>query len=154
MFSKTLRILGVAHIVVAVVLLPATAFLGYTSALIVIPGLIWLIVLGLRLWRPYPKLRTALRNTHLVLAPFAILLTVYGFYALKKAEEERRRRRRAPRRFRIDTDRDGRSCHGLSIASLYVCRSTVFASLIGGQKSNGDRFGEAAKSYSETHGDR
>jgi hypothetical protein len=62
-------------------------FLGFTSALIVIPGLIWIIALGLRLWRPSPDLRKSLRNTHLVLAPFAILLAVYGFYALRRAEE-------------------------------------------------------------------
>jgi hypothetical protein len=134
LFSKTLRKLGVAHIVVAVILLPATAFLGFTSALIVIPGLIWLIVLGLRLWRPYAELRTALRNTHFVLAPFAILLTVYGLYALRKAEESAEGGGGLLGAFGLIPIVMGLLAGSLSIASLYVCRSTVFARLIGGKR--------------------
>jgi hypothetical protein len=125
----TLRILGVAHIVVAVILLPATAFLGFTSALIVIPGLIWLIVLGLRLWRPYPRLRTALRNTHLVLAPFAILLTVYGFYALRKAGESAEGGGGLLGAFGLIPIVMGIFAAALSIASLCVSYSSAFTDL-------------------------
>ena len=83
--STLLRALGVAHVVVAIMLLPANLFLGFLTIMIVLPAQIWLFSLGIRLWRPDARIQAALRITHLVLAPFAILLIVYGVYAVRAA---------------------------------------------------------------------
>ena len=138
MFLTFLRILGVAHIVVAIVLLPVTMFLGFSSALIVIPGLIWLIMLGLRLWRPNTKLRMALRNTHLVLAPFAILLVVYGFYALSRAEESADAGGGLLGAAGLIPIVIGLLAGSLSITSLCVSYSSAFENLSGGRPSASD----------------
>ena len=81
-----LRLLGAAHIAVAIALLPLNLFFGLFSLLTIVPGLIWLTILGCRLWRPNARLRIVLRNTHLVLALISILLVVYGLYALHAAQ--------------------------------------------------------------------
>ncbi len=84
--STLLRILGVAHIAVAIVLLPATFFLGYISMLVVPPALIWLGILGIRLWRSDRRHLMVLRYTHLTLGPFAIILVVCGIFALRAGQ--------------------------------------------------------------------
>ena len=81
----SLRTLGAAHIAVAIVLLPVGTFLSYFSLPVVIPALVWLVILGFRLRRPNIKLLTVLRYTHLFTAPFAVLLFVYGLFALRAA---------------------------------------------------------------------
>ena len=81
--STLLRTLGVAHVVVAIILLPANLFIGFLTIPFVLPAQLWLFFLGLRLWRPDARIQSVLRFTHLVLAPFAILLIVYGAYALR-----------------------------------------------------------------------
>jgi hypothetical protein len=80
-----MRLLGAAHILVTFALIPLTTFFGLFSMLIIIPGLVWLMVLGFRLWRQDGSLRARLRVTHSVLAPFSILLVVYGLYCLRMA---------------------------------------------------------------------
>jgi hypothetical protein len=75
----------VGHIIVAFVLLPASIFFSVLSIPIVIPALIWLAVLGIRLWRPHAGLRRALVRTHVILGPIAVLLVVHGFHALDAA---------------------------------------------------------------------
>src|SRR6056297_1156113 len=67
---------------VAIMLLPANLFLGFFTFTLVLPAQIWLIALGIRLWRPDARTQTVLRTTHLILAPFAFLLILYGFYAV------------------------------------------------------------------------
>jgi len=52
----------------------------------VLPGLIWLGILGFRLWNPNIKILRALRITHFVLLPFAVLLITFGLSALRAAE--------------------------------------------------------------------
>ena len=81
-----LPLLGLAHVGVAILLLPTALFLGVISMLIVIPGLIWLALLGISLCRPNTRVAVLLRTTHLVLAPFAVVLLAYGFFALRAAE--------------------------------------------------------------------
>ena len=78
-------ILGVAHIIVAIILLPTVFFLGFFSIPTIVPGLIWLVILGFRLCRSRRAIRTALRLTHSVLAPLAALLVVYGTFCLHAA---------------------------------------------------------------------
>jgi uncharacterized protein YbaA (DUF1428 family) len=85
MHSTLLRTLGVAHVLVAIILLPANLFLGFLTIPIVLPAQIWLFFLGLRLWRPDARIKAALRVTHLLLAPFAVLLVIYGVYAVRAA---------------------------------------------------------------------
>ena len=81
-----LRLLGVAHVLVAIVLMPTAMFLGFFTIPIIVPGLIWLAVLGFRLWRPDRTVRKALRFTHAVLGPLAILLVVYGWFCLQASQ--------------------------------------------------------------------
>jgi hypothetical protein len=81
-----LTALGMAHLIVAIALLPLATFFGFFGILVVVPGLIWLTVLGVRLLRSNVTVRTAMRVTHLVLAPVAALLVVYGVYCLRAAE--------------------------------------------------------------------
>jgi hypothetical protein len=80
------RLLCIAHIAVAIVLLPLNLFFGFFSLLIVMPGLIWLVILGFKLWQPNAKIRMLLRNTHFVLVIFSVLLIFYGLYALHAAQ--------------------------------------------------------------------
>ena len=78
-----LRSLGVAHVLVAVLLLPASTFLGILFMPLAVSGLIWLVILGFRLWSPDHDARRALRITHLALAPLAVLLVAYGLYCVR-----------------------------------------------------------------------
>jgi hypothetical protein len=71
---------------VAIVLLPAATFLGFFTIPAIVPGLIWLAVLGFRLWRADLTVRTAMRVTHAVLGLLAILLVVYGWFCLQAAQ--------------------------------------------------------------------
>lgn len=82
-----LCLLGVAHVVTALVLLPATLFFGYYSMIVLVPALIWLVILGVRLCRPGGRLRRQLLITHIVLAPLAGLLVAYGAWALRAARQ-------------------------------------------------------------------
>ena len=83
--TTLLRALGVAHVAVAIMLLPANLFLGFLTIMIVLPAQIWLFSLGIWLWRPDARIQAALRITHLVLGPFAFFLIVYGVYAIRAA---------------------------------------------------------------------
>ena len=81
-----MRLLAVAHIIAAVALLPMTLFLGAGVAplLVVLP--LWYGLLGIWLFRPSLTVRTALRTTHIVMAPFALGVGAYGVFALKAAQ--------------------------------------------------------------------
>lgn len=80
-----LVLLGIAHILISIILLPSALFLGFFTVPVVVPGLIWLAVLGFRLWRPNRSVGTALRVTHTVLAPMSILLVLYGWFCVNAA---------------------------------------------------------------------
>ena len=80
-----LRLLGVAHVIVGVVLLPASAFFGLLLAPVLLPGPIWLIALGFCLWAPTARFRVLLLRTHFALAALALLLCAYGILALQAA---------------------------------------------------------------------
>ncbi len=81
----SLGLLGVAHVLVAIALLPVATFVGFFSVVVVLPAMIWLAILGFRLWRPTRALRRLLRVTHLLLGPVAVLLVVYGLFCLHAA---------------------------------------------------------------------
>gem|GEM_PF-774975 len=78
-------LLGIAHVLVAIILLPSALFPGLFAAPVIIPGLVWLAVLGFRLCRPDRSLRSALRMTHKLLIPISILLVLYGSFCLYAA---------------------------------------------------------------------
>ena len=80
-----LGLLGIAHILIAIILLPSALFIGFFTVPVIVPGLIWLAVLGIRLWRPNGSVRTALRVTHTVLVPISILLVLYGWFCVNAA---------------------------------------------------------------------
>ena len=77
------RLLSVAHVLVAVLLLPASTFFGILAMPLVVSGLIWLIILGFRLSSARRDVSRALRVTHWTLAPLAILLVVYGVHCVR-----------------------------------------------------------------------
>jgi hypothetical protein len=84
--KRTIQVnLGVAHIIVAIILLPTVFFLGFFSIPTIVPGLIWLVILGFLLCRGHRAVRPALRLTNLALAPLATLLVVYGTFCLHAA---------------------------------------------------------------------
>lgn len=80
-----LRILGIGHIVVSILLLPYCILLGYTQLPLVAIGLIWLIILGIKLMHPRPGLRNLLRNTHVVVLIQAVYLIAFGIMTLQGA---------------------------------------------------------------------
>lgn len=85
--SRRYRALGVAHILMGLLLLPLATVVGLIGIpLLIIPSL-WLIALGVHLWRGGPGLALALRRTDLVSLVIAVLLCLYGVFALVAANE-------------------------------------------------------------------
>ena len=74
--------LGMAHLLLSIVMLPVALVLNVFSIPVVFPGIVWLVILGIRLIRGYRPIRGALRLTHSLLAIVSIELVVYGFYCL------------------------------------------------------------------------
>jgi hypothetical protein len=125
----TLDSLGVAHFAVAIALLPVVAFAasyGFFLILVILPGLTWLGILGWRLLRPNESLRTALRFTHLVLAPCAAFLVYHGFLFLDGAERSAQAGGRYAVAFGVIALVMGFLAGGLSIVSLCVSCSSRF----------------------------
>ena len=79
------RFLAVAHIVIALVLLPFTIF-PLPLAPIMMIGPVWAMVLGVRMWRRQDVSR-ALRRTHYVFLVIDALLIWYGIWMLRAAAE-------------------------------------------------------------------
>ena len=129
------RLLGAAHIAVAIALLPLNLFFGLFSLLIVMPGLIWLVILGFRLWRPNTRLRVVLRNTHLALALISILLVVYGLYALHAAQRSAEAGGGLLGAFGLIPIILGLIAGSLSMVSLFVSYSTTLKKAIGAEQS-------------------
>ena len=80
------RILGVVHVIVGILLLPLTLFFGLLLAPVLLPGPVWIVMLGIRLWRPTRRVGIWLRRTHLVGVAVAALLCGYGAFALQAAQ--------------------------------------------------------------------
>ena len=80
------RILAVAHIIVGLLLLPLTLIFGLLLTPVLLPGPVWVVVLGVRLWRPSGRVRILLRRTHFVGVTVAAPLCAYGVLALQAAE--------------------------------------------------------------------
>jgi len=80
------RILAVLHVIVGVLLLPLTMFFGLFLAPVLLPGPVWVVILGIRLWRPARRVGVLLRRTHFVGVTLAALLCAYGAFALQAAE--------------------------------------------------------------------
>jgi len=85
-----LRILAVAHIVIAILLMPLMLF-PLTLAPIMLIGPVWAILLARRLWKRDPTVIRALRRTHAVFLAIDALLIWYGIWMLRAAEESARR---------------------------------------------------------------
>lgn len=122
--KRTMQIiLGVAHVLVAIILLPTAFFLGIFSILTIFPGLIWLVILGCRLCWGLRSVRTTLRITHLVLAPLAALLVVYGMFCLEAARQSAEFGGGLLGAFGLIPIIMGIVAGGLSVVSLYVAQS-------------------------------
>src|SRR6185503_791894 len=79
------RVLAVVHVVVGLLSLPVILVFGLTFAPLLIAGPVWLMALGVRLWRRGEGARAALQRTHVVLLVVATLLSAYGRLALQAA---------------------------------------------------------------------
>jgi hypothetical protein len=80
------RILSATHVIVGLLMLPLTMFLGLSLAPVLLPGPVWVVILGIRLWRPSARVGVLLRRTHYVGLPVAALLCAYGGFAIQAAE--------------------------------------------------------------------
>ena len=140
-----LRILGAAHITAAIGLLFVSTFLGCFSLPVVIPALIWLAILGFRLWRPNTRLRNELRYTHLVLAPLAILLVVYGLFALRAAQRSAEAGGGLLGAVGLIPIAMGLLAGSLSVVSLYISYSTTFKKPTGAKQTLGGDSGKTAE---------
>ena len=118
------RILGGAHVFVAIILLPISTFLGLFAAPLVLAPLIWLAVLGVRLWWPNTRVMTLLRCTHIAAVPLAILLIVGGLFALRAAQRSAEAGGGLLGAFGLIPIVMGLLLGGLSVVSLCVSHST------------------------------
>lgn len=123
----TLRVLGAAHIAVAIILLPSTMFVGFVSVPVILPGLIWLVILGNRLWLQKIQFRGAFRHTHIVLALFAALLIAVGLDAIGHAQQSTEAGGGLLSPVAYIPIMMGIPAGLLSIASLYVSYSRAFS---------------------------
>jgi hypothetical protein len=81
------RTVAVGHFVIAVPLLLFCLFFGIIVAPVLIPGPVWLCMLGAKLWNgPNPLLTKQVWITHAVSMLFAVLLIGMGIFALQAAE--------------------------------------------------------------------
>lgn len=78
-------VLGLSHLVVAILLLPVALVMGLLSIPVVLPGLVWLVLLGIRIIRNQRPVRGALLITASLLALLGGQLLWYGFYCLNAA---------------------------------------------------------------------
>ena len=84
------RALAVAHVVIAILLIPVTIFASPLTPLL-LSGPAWALWLGRRLWRRDPSVVQAVRRTHYVLLILEGLLIWWGVAALRAAEESAER---------------------------------------------------------------
>jgi len=128
--------LGVAHFGVAIALLPVIALAtsyGFFLNLAILPGLTWLGILGWRLLHPNESLRTALRFTHLLLAPCAAFLVSRGFQIMDGAERSAQSGGSYASIFGVILLVMGFLAGGLSIVSLCVsCLSALKVTTVSG----------------------
>jgi len=85
-----LRALAVAHIAIAILLIPLTLSASFLAPVFLI-GPIWSIMLARRLWRREADVVRPLRRTHVVFLAIDAVLIWYGVWMLKAAEESARR---------------------------------------------------------------
>jgi hypothetical protein len=79
------RFLGAVYLAAAVVALPLTLFFGFLVAPVLLIGVVWLAAVGVRLIAGSPAAVTQARRTAIVAAPLALLIGVYGLFALRAA---------------------------------------------------------------------
>ena len=127
----TLRVLGAAHIAVAIILLPSTLFVGFVSVPVILPGLIWLAIPGNRLWSQKIQFRGVFRYTHIVLALFGVLLITMGLDAIGHAQQSAEAGGGLLSPVAYIPIMMGIPAGLLSIASLYVSYSRAFSNTPG-----------------------
>jgi hypothetical protein len=79
------RFLAVLHIVVGIVLLPLSSFFGFVLIPIMAIVPVWLIVLGVKLWRPSDITHLLLKRTSIVCMFIGVIMAAYGIYCLEMA---------------------------------------------------------------------
>ena len=131
-----LRLLGVAHVLVAIVLLPVATFFGLFTIPIIVPGLVWLAVLGFRLWRADRTVRKALRVTHAVLGPLAILLIAYGWFCLRAAQRSAEAGGGLLGAVGLVPIVIGMLVGSLTVVTLFAARSDAFAHTTGAESGS------------------
>ena len=83
---KPRRGLGAAHFIVGLASLVPAAYAGVWYAPVVL-GPLWFCVLGVWLWRPSHRLRTALVGTHTVVGGLSLLNIAFGISSLHAADQ-------------------------------------------------------------------
>jgi hypothetical protein len=83
------RALAVAHIVIAILLVPGALF-PLPLAPVMLIGPMWAIRLAARMWKREPAIARTVRRTHYVFLAIDGLLIWYGFWMLRAAEESAR----------------------------------------------------------------
>ena len=79
------RVLGVAYLAAAIVALTMTLFFGFFVAPFLLVGVAWLAAVGGKLIAGSPRAATQARRTVPFAVPVAVLMGVYGVYALRAA---------------------------------------------------------------------
>jgi hypothetical protein len=79
------RVLGAAHVIVGLLLLPVSMAFGLLLTPILALGPLWIVVLGVLLWRSSARVFTLARRTHIVGTAIAVLLLLHGILALRAA---------------------------------------------------------------------
>jgi hypothetical protein len=113
-------------------------FLGFFTIPVIVPGLIWLAVLGFRLLRPDRTVRTALRFTHAVLGPLAILLVIYGWFCLQAAQRSAEAGGGLLGAVGLIPIVMGTLAGSLSVVSLITAQSDAFIHIARARQSLGD----------------
>ncbi len=134
---------GLAHFGAALILLPLTFSLGFITIPIVLPGSIWLVILGIALIIGYNPVRSALRLTHWLLALVAVQLLGYGFHCLDAARRSAESGGGLLGSFGLIPITMGVLLLALSIISLIAARSDRFMNTVETQKHTSSHFHEA-----------
>ncbi len=82
----TTRSFAALHVLVGVLLIPLSIFVGPGLGLFVDIAGVWLIILGTKLWKPKQGIQKAILVTHMLLLIFSAALVRDGMWSLHQAE--------------------------------------------------------------------
>jgi hypothetical protein len=116
-------VLAGAHFLVGLLLLPVSLAFGAVLAPLMALGPLWIVALGVLLWRPSVRVLAWVRRTHLIAAAVAGLLSVHGILALRAAARSAAEGGGLLGAYGLIPLASGLLLGAISIASLVVARS-------------------------------